>query len=46
MKEKRKEAAACSRRSILKGSAALLVGGIAGRMSNAYAASEPKSAPQ
>ena len=36
--EAREEATACSRRSILKGSAALLVGGIAGRMSNAYAA--------
>jgi hypothetical protein len=45
MKDKRKEAAACSRRSILKGSAALLVGGIVGRMSNAYAAPEPKFAP-
>ena len=35
--EGRKEAGARSRRSILKGSAALLVGGIAGRISNTYA---------
>jgi hypothetical protein len=35
----------CSRRSILLGSAALLVGGIAGRISNAYAAPEPACAP-
>jgi hypothetical protein len=34
-----------SRRSILKGSAALLAGGIAGRMSNAYAAPTPTFAP-
>jgi hypothetical protein len=34
-----------SRRSILLGSAALLAGGIAGRISNAYAAPEPKYAP-
>ena len=34
-----------SRRSVLLGSGALLVGGIAGRMSKAEAASEPKIAP-
>jgi hypothetical protein len=34
-----------SRRSILLGSAALLAGGLAGRISNAYAAPEPKYAP-
>jgi hypothetical protein len=45
MKEKREENAACSRRSILTGSAALLFGGIAGRLSNAYAAPEPSCAP-
>jgi hypothetical protein len=41
MKEKREENAACSRRSILTGSAALLFGGIAGRLSNAYAEPAP-----
>ncbi len=45
MKEKREEAGLCSRRSILKGSAALLLGGIAGRMSNVYAAPAPAFAP-
>ena len=35
----------CSRRSILLGSAALIVGGLAGRISNAYAAPEPTFAP-
>jgi len=43
--EGREEAVVCSRRRILKGSAALLVGGIAGRMSNAYAAPAPTFAP-
>ena len=43
--EAREEATACSRRSILKGSAALLLGGMAGRMSNAYAAPAPTFAP-
>lgn len=38
MKEKREETNVCSRRSILKGSVAFLLGGIAGRLSNAYAA--------
>jgi len=45
MKEKREETLVRSRRSILKGSAALLLGGIAGRMSNAYAAPAPTLAP-
>ena len=45
MKEKREEAGLCSRRSILKGSTLLLTGGIAGRMSNAYAAPAPTFAP-
>ena len=35
----------CSRRSILLGSAALLAGGIAGRISTVYAAQEPTYAP-
>jgi len=35
----------CSRRSILLGSAALLAGGIAGRISTAYAMPEPTYAP-
>ncbi len=35
----------CSRRSILLGSAALLAGGIAGRVSTAYSAIEPTCAP-
>jgi len=43
--EARKETVARSRRSLLKGAAALLVGGIAGRMSSAYAEAEPKFAP-
>ncbi len=45
MKEKSEKVAVCSRRSILTGSAALLLGGVAGRMSNAYAAPEPAFAP-
>ena len=44
MKEKREEAGLCSRRSILKGSTLLLMGGIAGRISNANSAPEPTSA--
>jgi hypothetical protein len=38
-------AGGCSRRSILLGSAALLAGGIAGRISSAYAVPEPACAP-
>lgn len=45
MSEKREETTAYSRRSIMKGAAALLLGGIAGRMSSAYAATETKFAP-
>ena len=41
----REDAFVRSRRGILKASAALLVGGIAGRLSNAYAAPEPTCAP-
>jgi hypothetical protein len=44
MKEK-KDAVVCSRRSMVTGSAALLVGGIAGRVSNTYAAAGPAFAP-
>ena len=47
--EPREEAAEgegdCSRRSIILGSAALLAGGIAGRISKAYAVPEPTYAP-
>ena len=43
--ETSEEATVCSRRNVLKGSAALLVGGIAGRMSNAYAAPATTCAP-
>jgi hypothetical protein len=43
--ETRGEAEVCSRRSIVKGSAALLVGGIAGHISNAIAAPAPTFAP-
>jgi len=39
------EAVVRSRRSILTGSAALLLGGIAGRLSNAYAEPAPQHAP-
>ncbi len=41
MKEKREEAGLCSRRRILTGSAMLLAGGIAGRISNAVGATRP-----
>ena len=41
MKEKREEAGLCSRRNILTGSAMLLAGGIAGRISNAVGAPKP-----
>jgi hypothetical protein len=43
--ETRDDAIVRSRRGILKASAALLVGGITGRLSNAYAAPEPACAP-
>jgi len=48
MKESGERSELCSRRSILKGSAILLVGGIAGRISTVYSAPEPlaeKAAP-
>jgi hypothetical protein len=45
MKTEKEEAGSCSRRSVLTGSALLLTGGIAGRISNAYSASEPTPAP-
>ena len=44
-KEEGKGPADCSRRSILLGSAAFLVGGLAGRIGSAYAAPEPACAP-
>ena len=45
MNEKKEETKLCSRRNILTGSAAMLLGGIAGRLSNAYAGQAPQSAP-
>ncbi len=45
MEEKKEKAVAFSRRNILKGTAAILVGGIAGRMSSASAAPKPQFAP-
>ena len=45
MKTQKEETGSVSRRSILKGSALLLTGGIAGRISNTYAAPEPTPAP-
>jgi hypothetical protein len=45
MKTQKEEAGSVSRRSILKGSALLLTGGIAGRISNSYAAPAPTIAP-
>jgi hypothetical protein len=41
MEEKREEAELCSRRNILKGSTLLLMGGIAGGISNACSAPVP-----
>jgi len=41
MKEREEESVAVSRRSILKSSAILLMGGVAGRVSSAYSATEP-----
>ena len=41
MKTQNKEAGLVSRRTMLTGSALLLTGGIAGRISNAYSAPEP-----
>ena len=45
MKTQNKEAGLVSRRTMLTGSALLLTGGIAGRISNAYSAPEPSFAP-
>jgi len=44
MKTEKKETGSYSRRSLLTGSALLLTGGIAGRISNAYSAPAPASA--
>ena len=45
MQDVKDETNGCTRRSILTGSALLLTGGIAGRISNAVAAPAPPSAP-
>ena len=45
LKVKKEETEGCSRRSIMMGSAALLLGGIAGRVSSAFAAPAPEHAP-
>ena len=45
MKTQKEEAGSVSRRAILKGSALLVTGGIAGRISNTYAATESTPAP-
>jgi hypothetical protein len=45
VEEQKEKTELVSRRNILKGSAALLVGGVAGRMSSAFAAPEPTNAP-
>jgi hypothetical protein len=45
MKTKKEEAGLFSRRTMLTGSALLLTGGIAGRITNAYAAPEPTPSP-
>ncbi|MGE5894901.1 MAG: hypothetical protein ACM34I_12665 [bacterium] len=41
MKTQKQEDGFCSRRSLLTGSAMLLMGGIVGRISNAFGASQP-----
>jgi len=41
MKELTEETRLCSRRSILTGSAAVLMGGVLGRISNAFGAPKP-----
>jgi hypothetical protein len=41
MNTQKEETGLCSRRSILTGSAILVLGGIAGRISNAYGAPKP-----
>jgi len=45
MKDQKERTELISRRSVLTGSALLLTGGIAGRISNAYSANEPTPAP-
>ena len=45
MKTQKERSEAISRRSVLTGSALLLTGGIAGRITNAYAAPVAPSAP-
>jgi hypothetical protein len=45
MEEEKAKTKLVSRRGIIKGSAALLAGGIAGRISNSYAAPGPPAAP-
>ena len=45
MKTEKEETGSCSRRSVLAGSALLLTGGIAGRISSAVAAPAPAPAP-
>ena len=45
MKTQKEETGSCSRRTMLTGSALLLTGGIAGRITNAYSAPEPTPAP-
>jgi len=41
MEDQKKESLAVSRRSVLRSSAILLMGGVAGRASKAYSATEP-----
>ncbi len=45
MNTQKEEAVVCSRRSILTGSAMLLAGGIAGRISTTYGAAKVEKAP-
>lgn len=45
MKEKKEEVVVYTRRSMMTGTAALVVGGVAGRSSNAFAAPAPACAP-
>ena len=45
MKDQKERTELISRRSVLTGSALLLTGGIAGRISNAYSAPAPAFAP-
>lgn len=45
MNGKKEDTRLCSRRNLLTGSVALVLGGVAGRLSNAYAEPAPQSAP-